>query len=142
MKRMALLLFTLVLLAAAPPPVDPSLIAPDIEGRLARFKPVEMPFTFEGMSARERRVVDELIAACRDLEDIYWRQNNPDDIALYNATAHSSSATIKAFHHYLWINGSRFDQINENEPFYGKQPDPPRRHLFPPALSLSDIEAY
>src|SRR5260221_9018853 len=127
MKRLALVLAFLLL--AAKPSVDPALIAPDIEGRLTRFKPVEMPFTFEGMSAREKRVVDELIAACRDLEDIYWRQNNPDDIALYNATAHSSSATIKAFHHYLWINSSRFDQINENEPFYGKHPARPGRQL-------------
>src|SRR5258708_6131558 len=142
MKRMALMLFPLVRLAAAPLPVDPSLIAPDIEGRLARFKPVEMPFTFEGMSARERRVVDELTAACRDLEDIYWRQNNPDDIALYNATAHASDPKVKALHHYLWINGNRFDQINENEAFYGKEPDPPGRHLLPRGLTRGDIEAY
>ena len=141
MKRLALVP-VLLFLAAAPPPVDPSLIAPDIEGRLARFKPVEMPFTFEGMSAKERRVVNELIAACRDLEDIYWRQNNPDDIALYNATAHATDPKVKAFHHYLWINGSRFDQINENEPFYGKEPDPPGRHLLPQGLKRDDIEAY
>lgn len=141
MKRLWLLP-ALLLFLAAKPAVDPSLIAPDIEGRLARFKPVEMPFTFEGMSKNEQRVVKELIAACRDLEDIYWRQNNPADIALYNATAHATDPKVKAFHHYLWINGSRFDQINENEPFYGKEPDPPGRHLLPPGLTRADIEAY
>lgn len=141
MRRIAILAFPLVLLAAKPA-VDSSLIAPDIGQRLARFKPVEMPFTYEGMSAREKRVVNELIAACRDLENIYWRQNNPDDIALYNATAHATDANVKALHHYLWINGSRFDQINENEPFYGKEPDPPGRHLFPQGLSRADVEAY
>jgi hypothetical protein len=148
MRRLALLTLALpLLLAAAPPPaVDPALIAPDIEQRLARFKPVEMPFTYEGMSARERRVVDELIAACRDLENIYWRQNNPDDIALYNQSGtQSAKATdpkVKALHHYIWINGSRFDQINENEPFYGHEPDPPGRHLYPTGLTRADIEAY
>src|SRR2546421_10248429 len=100
--------------------LDPSQIAPDIEQRLARFKPVELPFTLEGMSAGDKTVVNELIAACRDLEDIYWRQNNPEDIALYNETAHATDPKVKALHNYLWINGSRFDQINENEPFYGK----------------------
>ena len=142
MKRIAFLAFALLALTAAGPAVDPNLIAPDIEGRLARFKPVEMPFTFEGMSAKEKRVVNELIAACRDLEDIYWRQNNPDDIALYNATAHATDPKVKAFHHYLWINGSRFDQINENEPFYGKEPDPPGRHLFPAGITRAAIEEY
>lgn len=122
--------------------VDTNQIAPDIEQRLARFKPVEMAFTFEGLSANEKKVVNELIAACRDLEDIYWRQNNPDDIALYNETAKSSDPKVKALHHYLWINGSRFDQINENEPFYGKEPDPPGRHLFPKGITRDEIEAY
>src|SRR5882724_2441050 len=142
MKRILLCSAALVLLLSAAPAVDPGLIAPDIEQRLARFKPVEMPFTYEGMSAHERTVVNELIAACRDLENIYWRQNNPDDIALYNATAHATDAKVKAFHHYLWINGSRFDQINENEPFYGKEPDPPGRHLFPQGITRAEIEAY
>jgi hypothetical protein len=141
MKRLACLAIALLALAAAPA-VDPALIAPDIEQRLARFKPVEMPFTYEGMSAHERTVVNELIAACRDLENIYWRQNNPDDIALYNATAHATDPKVKALHHYLWINGSRFDQINNNEPFYGKEPDPPGRHLFPQGITRADIEAY
>lgn len=142
MKRILFCSVALALLLSAAPAVDPSLIAPDIEGRLARFKPVEMPFTYEGMSAHERTVVNELIAACRDLENIYWRQNNPDDIALYNATAHATDPKVKALHHYLWINGSRFDQINENEPFYGKEPDPPGRHLFPQGITRADIEAY
>lgn len=142
MTRLCSLSLALLLLVSAAPAVDPSLIAPDIESRLARFKPVEMPFTFEGMSAREKRVVTELIDACRALENIYWRQNNPDDIALYNATARATDPKVKALHHYIWINGSRFDQINEQEPFYGKEPDPPGRHLFPTGLSRADIEAY
>jgi hypothetical protein len=145
MKRAAFLALALITLAAtlvAAPAVDPAKIAPDIEARLARFKKVEMPFTYEGMSARERHLVDEMIAACRDLEDIYWRQNNPDDIALYNATAHASDPGVQALHHYLWINGSRFDQINENQPFYGTEPDPPGRSLFPKGITRDEIEAY
>jgi hypothetical protein len=145
MKRAAFLALALTTLAAtlaAAPAVDPAKIAPDIEARLARFKKVEMPFTYEGMSARERHLVDEMIASCRDLEDIYWRQNNPDDIALYNATAHASDPRVQALHHYLWINGSRFDQINENQPFYGTEPDPPGRSLFPKGITRDEIEAY
>jgi hypothetical protein len=122
--------------------IDTNQIAPDIEQRLSRFKPVEMPFTLEGMPANEKTVINELIAACRDLEDIYWRQNNPEDIALYNETAHATDPKVKALHHYIWINGSRFDQINNNEPFYGKEPDPPGRHLYPQGVTRADIEAY
>jgi hypothetical protein len=117
-------------------------VAPDIEQRVARFKPVEMPFTFEGMSARERHVVNELIAACRDLEDIYWRQNHPADIALYNRLMASNDAGDRKLARYLWINGSRFDQIDGNKPFIGTESDPPGRSLFPTGLTRADIEAY
>jgi len=122
--------------------VDPNKIAPDIEERLAKFQRVEMPFTFEGMSAHEKTVVRELIAASQELEDIYWRQNNPDDIALYNSLAGTKDPKLAAFRRYLWINGSRFDQIEENRPFYGTEPDPPGRHLIAPGLTRDDIEAY
>jgi hypothetical protein len=129
-----------ILLAAA---VSSTLtVAPDIEQRVARFKPVEMPFTFEGRTARERRVVNELIAACRDLENIYWRQNNPADIALYNSLRASGDPADKRLAHYIWINGSRFDQIDENKPFIGTEPDPPGRSLYPQGLTRADIEAY
>ena len=70
-------LLAIALLAAVS--LDPSQVAPDIAQRLARFQKVEMPFTYAGLSARERNVVDELIAACRDLENIYWRQSDPED---------------------------------------------------------------
>ena len=122
--------------------VDPNKIAPDIEERLAKFQRVEMPFTFEGLSAHEKTEVCELIAASQDLEDIYWRQNNPDDITLYNSLATATDPKLVALRRYLWINGSRFDQIEENRPFYGTEPDPPGRHLIAPGLTRDDIEAY
>ena len=61
MKTLALLLLASLPLNAATP-LDPAQIAPDIETRLARFQKVEMPFSYAGMSARERRVVDEALS--------------------------------------------------------------------------------
>src|SRR5947207_12609365 len=100
MKRALLVLF------AAALTVDPNKIAPDIEERLAKFQRVEMPFTSEGLTAHQKTEVVELIAACRELEDIYWRQNNPDDIALYNSLAGAKDAKLAALRRYIWINGS------------------------------------
>jgi hypothetical protein len=122
--------------------VDLSNAAPDIEERLARFKKVEMPFTFEGMSSRERTVVNELISASRDLENVFWRQSDPEAIALYNSLAGAKDPHTQAVRRYLWINGSRFDQIEENKPFIGKEPLPPGRALYPQGLTRADIEAY
>jgi hypothetical protein len=136
MKKLLLALLSLPLLAAAP--YDPGKVVPDIEQRLQKFQKVEMPFTTADLSPNERKVVDELIAASRDLEQIYWRQNSPEDIELYHATA----KTNPALHRYVWINGSRFDLLEENQPFYGSEPMPPGRALFPKGLTRDDIEAY
>jgi hypothetical protein len=141
MKRLLLVILALPLLAAAPV-YDPARVAPDIVERVQKFQKVEMPFTYEGLTSNERRVVDELIAAMRDLEDIYWRQNEPGDIALYQQTAGAKDAKTQAFHHYLWINGSHFDQIEEHAPFYGTEPMPPGHAQFPKGLTRDDIEAY
>jgi len=132
-------ILTILLLAAT---LDPSQVAPDIAQRLARFQKVEMPFTYAGMSARERRVVDEMIAACRDLENIYWRQNNPEDVALYNSLASATDPKLRDARRYLWINGSRFDLLNHNEPFIGSEPMSLGRSLLPKGVSRDEIEAY
>jgi hypothetical protein len=117
-------------------------VAPDIDERLAKYKRVEMPFSFEGYTVRERTLVNEMIAACRDLENIYWRQNNPEDIALYNKLRVSTDPHDRAVAHYIWINGSRFDQLEENKPFIGSGEDVLGRALYPQGLTRADIEAY
>ncbi|MEA2326471.1 MAG: hypothetical protein QOE68_1430 [Thermoanaerobaculia bacterium] len=133
-------LFAIALLAAVS--LDPSQVAPDIAQRLARFQKVEMPFTYAGMSTRERLMVEEMIAACRDLENIFWRQNDPANVALYNSLAGATDPKLRDARHYLWINGSRFDLLNHNEPFIGSDPMPPGRSLLPKGLSRDEIEAY
>src|SRR5436190_958924 len=111
-------------------------VAPDIEQRLARFRPVEMTFAADQFTKRERRVIDELIAASRDLEDIFWRQNNPEDIAVYN------SLPAGPLKHLMWINGSRYDQVDHNNPFIGTEPLPPGRALYDRSLTREKIDAY
>jgi hypothetical protein len=122
--------------------IDWSQVAPDLDQRLARFKRVEMPFTWEPFTAGEHRLIEELIAASRDLEDIYWRQNSPQDIPIYLAAASSKDGRADALRRYLWINGSRYDQIEENRPFIGTAPMAPGRNLYPRGITREEIEAY
>jgi hypothetical protein len=129
-----------MMLGAAP--LDWSRVAPDLDHRLARFKRVEMPFDMERFSARERTLINELVAASRDFEQIYWRQNSPADIEIYKSLASSKEARARELRRLLWINGGRYDQIEENEPFIGKDAMPPGRNLYPPGLTRADIEKY
>ena len=117
-------------------------IAPDLEKRLARWKAVPMPFAMEKLSERERRLVEKLIEACRSIEDVFWQQGDPEGAALYNALAASLVPRDKAVRRLLWVNGARFDLLDENRPFVGTAAMPPGRALYPQGLTRAEIEAY
>src|SRR5258708_17036658 len=62
-------------------------VAPDLDARLARFKPVEMPFDRSGISKREQQLVEKLIDAANRIEQIYWRQSDPEGRKIYSHMA-------------------------------------------------------
>ena len=106
-------------------------VAPDLAQRLAKFRRVDMPFHSAGLTAREKKLVGKLVDASRCLENIYWRQSDPEGLGLYQSLASSKSAKDQELRHYLWINGSRFDLIEQNRPFVGITPMPPGRGFYP-----------
>jgi hypothetical protein len=134
--------------AAPPPPrtgADPLagiVVAPDLAERLAKWKVVEMPFDDRLLTPRERELLDKLVEASRALEDIYWRQGDPTNIALYNSLVHSPVERDRAVARFLWINGGRYDLVDENRPFLGTTPQLPGRALYPPDLTRKEIEDY
>jgi hypothetical protein len=117
-------------------------VAPDLDARLARFKPVRMPYNASALSPRERQMVDQLVVALRQIENIFWRQSDPEGLALYEALEKISTPLARNTRHYLFINGSRWDLVNENEPFVGKQPMPPGHALYPPDLTRAHVDTY
>jgi hypothetical protein len=115
---------------------------PDLSSRLAKFKQVRMPFDDKGLSPRERQLIDQLVAACRELENIYWRQSDPEGLALYKALEADKTPAALNLRRYLFINGSRFDLVDENRPFVGTAPMSPGRALYPAGLTRAQIEDY
>src|SRR5690242_9065287 len=84
--------------------------AQTLDSRLAKWKTVEMPFRPDGLSSRERQLVEKLVQACRLLDDVYWRQSDPEGLQLYKTT---TDPRIKRL---LMIFGSRWDLIDQNRP--------------------------
>src|SRR3954470_15558709 len=117
-------------------------VAPDLDRRLARFKTVRMPYADAMLSARERQMIDQLVIACRELESIYWRQSDPGALALYNALEAVKTPAAQNLRRYLFINGSRFDLVDDNTPFVGTAPMPPGRAIYPADLTRAQIDAY
>src|SRR5579872_4317741 len=84
-------------------------VVPDLDQRLAKFRRVEMPFHAASLTAREVKMVNKLVDASRYLEQIYWRQMDPDGLTLYESLASSKNSRDEMLRRYLWINASRFD---------------------------------
>jgi hypothetical protein len=115
---------------------------PDLDRRIARFKPVSMAFDTSSLNDRERQMVGQLVIACRYLESMYWRQSDPEGLALYKALEKGDTAAARSVRHYLLINGSRWDLVDENRPFVGATAQPPGHALFPSDLTRAALDAY
>src|ERR1700746_1566892 len=64
-------------------------VTPDLAQRLARFRQVPMPFDPAGLSVREQKLIEKLAHACTYLEQIYWRQSDPEALRIYQSLSES-----------------------------------------------------
>ena len=117
-------------------------VAPDLKQRLAKFRQVQMPFHDEGLSSREKEMVQKLVDACRYLDDIYWRQVDPDALTLYESLEGSNNPLDAELRRFLWINGSRFDLVDADKPFVGDSPKDPGGGFYPQGLTRDQVERY
>src|SRR5882762_11312403 len=129
--------------SAAKGPVSAGLkVAPDLDQRLAKFRRVRMPFNRAGLTVREQQLVKKLVEACGYLESIYWRQSNPEGLALYQSLEAATNPRDVQLRTYLKLNASRFDLIDENKPFVGTEPMPLGRGFYPAGLTREQVEQY
>lgn len=117
-------------------------VAPDLSWRLAKLRRVVMPFHTAALTPRERKLVEKLVDASRYLEDIYWRQIDPESLELYQTLENSKSPQDESLRRFLWFNGSRFDRLDEDKPFVGSSPMPPGRGFYPQGLTRAQVEQY
>jgi hypothetical protein len=126
-------------------------VVPDIAQRVAKFKPVEMPFNSQGLTPRERQLVDKLVEASHYIEAIYWRQNDPEALTLYQQLAGSKDERDQLVRQYIFINAGRFDLLEDNQPFVCAQPEAkggacppmyPGRGFYPQGLTREQVEQF
>lgn len=108
-----------------------------VEERLAKWRIVEMPYNGKGLNYDERRTVEKLVDACRYLDSVYWRQNDPEGLALYQR-----SQRDPRLRRLLLIHGGRYDLLDGNAPFAGAPPFSPGRGFYPEGITRAEIEKY
>ena len=114
----------------------------NIAAQLAKFRPVRMPFSTSGLSTREVQMVRKLVEAGQNLESVFWRESDPQGLAIYQALANCPGATEKDIHHFLLINGNRYDLLEGNKPFLANTVYEPGHALYPAGITRKEIEDY
>src|SRR5579872_2833729 len=77
-------------------------ISPYLNQQLAKFRIVHMPFEAARLSPHERELVEKLVDASKYLEDIYWRQSDPEALDLYQSLEGSNDPRDIGLRRYLW----------------------------------------
>ena len=114
----------------------------NISAQLSRFRRVPMPYSRAGLSQREQKLVAKLVEASRYIESIYWRQSDPTALALYKGLAGCTRASDRDLRRFLLINGSRFNLLEENKPFIGKDLYGPGGTAYPHDITQKEIDDY
>jgi hypothetical protein len=114
----------------------------NIAAQLAKFRPVQMPFSTTGLSTREVQMVRKLVEAGQYLESAFWRESDPEGLKLYQALTNCPGATEQQIRHYLLINGSRYDLLEGNKPFLAGTRYEPGHALYPAGITRKEIEDY
>src|SRR3954465_6802519 len=71
----------------------------NIAAQLAKFRPVQMPFSTTGLSTSEVQMVRKLIEAGQYLESAFWRESDPEGLRLYQALTNCPGATEQQIRH-------------------------------------------
>ncbi len=114
----------------------------DLDGILAKWRRTPMPYSTENLSSRDAWMIQKLVLACQYLDNIYWRQSDPDGLTLLRQLEGSKLRKDQKISRLLEINGSRWDLLNGDQPFVGSTPMPPGRAFYPEALTRDQIEKY
>jgi hypothetical protein len=117
-------------------------VAGDLDASLAKWRRTPMPFNRANLSPRDVQMVDKLVLACQYLDDIYWRQSDPDGLTLLKQLEGSANPRDQKILRLLRINGSRWDLLDNNQPFVGDDPMPPGHALYPFGVTREQIEQY
>lgn len=104
--------------------------------RVARWKVIQVPYNKASLSVAEQQMVAKLADACHQLDEIYLRQSDLGGYMTYHTTQNSDMLRLFS------INGSRWDLLDRNQPFFGEETLIPGHELYPYGLKLSQIDQY
>lgn len=150
-----LCLATLALAACAPPAEEPPgasqdqapeiQIVPDIEQRLAKFSPTPLQADLSALSPEDRRVLDLLVQASRQMDEIFLRQvwtGNPELRDKVESWTDQDGKVQVAAREFFELNFGPWDRLDELKPFLGDKPHPEGAGYYPEDMTKQEFESW
>lgn len=125
-----------------PFPTGREKVVKNIDGRLAKYAPVEMTFDARPLPERDRKLLRHLVAASELIDEAFWRQFYRKGADIRERLRFRTDPLSRKAFRFLLINGGPFDRLDEFAPFYGDEPFPPGAGFYPEGLSKAELEAY
>jgi hypothetical protein len=136
---------------AAPMPTEPavpsgSAVPSDLErlrARVEQFAVADLQADLSRLSDRDRRALDELVAAARLMDPIFDRQawaGNPELAGALEAAAGDELGRLRL--EYFRIMRGPWDRQNDHAPFATDRPRPPGAGYYPDDLTREAFDAY
>lgn len=125
------------------PPAElaPGLTSEDIAERFGQFAPVELAFDASLLDAHDRIVVRKLVEASDVLNDIFWLQVWPDNLAYRAELAEAEEPGIENAREYYDIMAGPWDRLADG-PFLAVGAKPAGAGFYPGDTSKEEIEAW
>ncbi len=114
----------------------------DVSERLARFVPVELTADPSDLDERQQAMVRHLVAAGRQIHEVYLRQVWPGNPDLRARLVASGTAEDRERLRLFDLMAGPWDRLDEDRPFIGDRPRPPGGGFYPEDLTREEFEAY
>ena len=117
-------------------------IAADVADRLARFAKVEIAADLTPLSAEDRQVLRELLAAAREMDTIFRLQVSAANPALAADLARVEGPLAAPARELFTLMQGPWDRLDAEAPFVGGRPKPPGAGFYPEDLDKEAFEAW
>jgi hypothetical protein len=117
-------------------------VVADVAKRLAQFASTPITADLSTLGAGDREVLASLVAASREIEEVFWRQAWQGNPAMREQLGTLQGPDAEAARAYFQVNKGPWDRLEHFEPFIGTRPHPAGAGFYPEDLTKADFEAY
>jgi hypothetical protein len=130
------------LVGAAGAAAEELAIAPDVAERLARFARVEIAADLAPLTAEDREVLREILAAAREMDPIFRRQVSARNGELAAALAAADGPLAAPARELFRVMQGPWDRLDAARPLVGGRPTPPGAGFYPEDLTREELESW